>query len=221
NLEKQLKEPEALDKYKQAVAADANNIAALVKCAELNASIGARQTDKNWKIIYYNNTQTFARQAYAADSNSADASYAMALAAAKMTEIADENKQVIAYVRETKMYIDKALTVNTSHAKANYTLGKWHYEMVTLSWVKKAAVKAIYGGLPKGAIDSAILYMEKCRKLDQYFVRNYLDLAKAYQYDSKPTKEMEILNLLIKLPLRTADDAALKAEGKKMLDQMM
>lgn len=219
--EKQFKEPEALDKYKQAVAAGLNNVTVLVKCAELNASIGARQTDKNWKVIYYNNAQTYARQAYTADSNATDANYAMALAAAKLTETAVENKQIVAYVRDTKLYIDKALAINPAHAKANYLLGKWHFEMVNLSIVKKAAVKVIYGGLPKGSIDSAIFYLEKCRQLDQYFIRNYFDLSKAYEYNNKPTKQMEILNLLIKLPIRTADDAALKAEGKKILDAMM
>ncbi len=219
--EKQFKEPEALDKYKQAVAAGLNTVPVLVRCAELNASIGARQTDKNQKVIYYNNVQTYASQAYTVDSTAADANYARALAAAKLTETADENKQVVAYVRDTKLYIDKALAINPANAKANYLLGKWHFEMVNLSIIKKAAVKVIYGGLPKGSIDSAIFYMEKCRQLDQYFIRNYLDLAKAYQYNNKPTKQMEILNLLIKLPVRTADDAALKAEGKKILDTMM
>ncbi len=81
-------------------------------------------------------------------------------------------------------------------------------------------MKTLYGGLPKGDIDSAILYMEKCRVLDQYFVRNYLDLAKAYQYKSQPAKAIEVLNKLVKLPNRTADDAALKEEGKQILQQM-
>ena len=221
NLEKQLKEPEALDKYKQVTQSDPANITALVKCTELNAAIGARQTDKNAKINYYNTAQTCAQQALAADPENADANYAMALIAAKMTEIETENKKVVEYVRQAKLYADKALSINPNHAKANYTLGKWHYEMVNLSWVKKAAVKTLYGGLPKGDIDSAIIYMEKCRSLDQYFVRNTLDLAKAYQYNRQPAKTIEILNKLVKLPNRTADDAALKEEGKKMLEQMM
>ncbi len=221
SLEKQLKEPEALDKYKLVTKADANNITALVKCAELNAAIGARQTDKNAKITYYNTAQSCAQQAIATAPDNADANYAMALVAAKMTEVSTENKTVVEYVRKAKLYVDKALAINPSHAKANYTIGKWHFEMVNLSWVKKAAVKTLYGGLPKGDIDSAIIYMEKCRSLDQYFVLNTLDLAKAYQYNHQPAKAIEILNKLVKLPNRTADDAVLKEEGKKMLDQMM
>ncbi|MEP6846650.1 MAG: hypothetical protein ABI861_11625 [Panacibacter sp.] len=220
NYEKQLNETDAYKKYAQVAELDAKNINALVKCAEINSAIGARQKDKNAKAIYYNAAQTFAQKAYAADSNSADANYAMALVAAKMTEVAGENKLVVAFVRQSKLYADKALALNPSHAKANYTLGKWHYEMLTLSWGKKAAVKTLYGGLPKGDIDSALYYMEQCRKLDMYFVRNYLDLAKAYQYNNRPAQAIEVLSKLVRLPNRTPDDAALKEEGKKMLEGM-
>lgn len=221
NLEKQLKEPEALEKYKQAALIDSNNVSTLVKCAELNCSMGARQTDKNAKSNFYTAAKDYAQKAVARNPNNADANYAMALVAAKMTEVEPEKKQVTDYVRQTKTYADKALSIDPNHAKANYIEGKWHYEMVTLSWLKKTAVKALYGGLPKGNMDSAIYYMEKCRKLDQYFVRNYLDLAKAYQYIKQPTNALEVLNKLVKLPNRTADDAALKEEGQKLLDEMM
>jgi hypothetical protein len=221
NLEKQLKEPEALEKYKQAASMDPNNISALIKCTELSCSIGARQTDKNAKANFYNDAKTYAQKAFALDSNNADANYAKAVAAGKMTEIETDKKQLTEYVREIKIYGDKALSINPNHAKANYVEGKWHFDMTTLSWIKKAAIKTLYGGLPKGDIDSAIFYMEKCRKLDQYFVRNYLDLAKAYQYKNQPATALEVLNKLVKLPNRTADDAALKEEGQKLLDQMM
>jgi hypothetical protein len=51
-------------------------------------------------------------------------------------------------------------------------------------------------------------------------VLNYLDLAKAYKYKSRPSQSIEVLNKLVRLPTRTADDADLKAEGKKLLDEM-
>ncbi len=221
NFEKQFKEPEALEKYRQIVFIDEKNINALVKCTELNCSIGARQTDKNTKANYYMLAETFAEKALSADVNSSDANYAAALVAGKMTEVTPENKAVIEYVRRAKLYLDKAIAINPENAKANYVLGKWHYAMVNLSWVKKAAVKTFHGSLPKGDIDSAIFYMEKCKIQDQYFVQNYLDLARAYQYKQQPSKALEVLNKLVKLPTRTADDTALKEEGKKLLEEML
>lgn len=221
NFEKQLNEPEALKKYTAAANLDKHNITAFVKCTEINCAIGARQKDKTSKANYYNFARTYATQALTADSMSADANYAMALTAAKLTEVTDENKQVVALVRESKIYVDKAVAINPNHAKANYTLGKWHFEMVTLNWAKKAAAKTIYGGLSKGDIDSAIYYMEKCKTLEPYFAQNYLDLAKAYQFNNRPARALEVLNKLVRLPIRTPDDTSIKAEGKKMLDAML
>jgi len=224
NQLRQLNETAALDKYKQVLLIDAVNLTALVKSAELTANAGARLTEKKQakeKKLWFETAYAYALRAYKADSTAADANYVMAMASGKMTEIEDENKKVVAYVRDIKLYADKALAINPNHAKANFTLGKWHVEMTNLSFVKKMAVKAFYGGLPEGKIEDAIKYMEKCRSLDPYFMLNYLELAKVYEQDNKPKQAIEVLNKMMKLPLRTADDANLKAEGKKRLDALL
>lgn len=220
NLEKTQKENEALEKYKAVLLQEPTNLKALVKSSELNASIGGRQNDKNTKRLYFETALAFANRAYMADSNQADASYAMAMASGKMTDVETENKKLVAYVRDVKKYTDKALAINSNHAKANYTMGKWNYEMANLSGLKKAAVKILYGGLPEGTLELAIQFMEKCKTLEPYFVANYLDLAKAYKDDHKPAQAIETLNRLVKLPTRTADDVALKAEGARLLASM-
>jgi tetratricopeptide (TPR) repeat protein len=218
NLEIKLKEPEALDKYKEVLVLEPNNIKALVKATELSCSIGGRLKDKNDKKLQYETALAFAKRAFAAAPNNADACYAMAVASGRMTDVETENKKIVAFVKDIKVYADKALAINGNHGKANYAAGKWHFEMVNLSGLKKAAVKVFYGGLPEASLDSAIVYMEKSRKYEPYFVINYLDLAKAYQQDNQPTLAIEVLQKMVRLPLRTADDAALKAEGQKMLD---
>lgn len=219
NFEKQLKEPEALDKYKQAVALDAANMKALVKCVELECRIGGRQKDAEGKKSYYNDAADYANKAYLADSNNADAYYAKALVAGKLTEVEEEKKKLVELVKQIHDNAAKAVALNANHARANYVLGKWHLEMLNLNWFKKAAIKTLYGGLPKADVDSAITYMEKCRNLEPYFAINYLDLAKAYAYKNRPNQEIEVLTKLVKLPTRTADDAAIKAEGQKMLEE--
>lgn len=221
NLERVQKDNEALEKYKQILSIEPAHLKALVRSAELSASIGGKQTDKNSKRLYYETALAYAKRAWQADSNQADAPYAMAMASGKMTDVETENKQIVAYVKDIKQYADKALALNPDHARANYTMGKWHYEMVTLSGLKKAAVKLLYGGLPPSDLDKAIQYMEKCRTLDPYFVANYLDLAKAYKESRQPAKAIEVLNKLVKLPTRTGDDIALKAEGAKLLESML
>lgn len=220
NLEKQLKEPEALEKYKQVLLQNPVQLKALVKAAELNVALGNQQTDKNSKRLYYETALSFANRAFLADSNQADASYAMSMASGKMTDVETENRKIVAYVKDVKKYADRALSINPNHARANYTLGKWHYEMANLSGIKKIAVKLFYGGLPEGNLDDAITYMEKCKSLEPYFVSNYLDLAKAYKDNRRPAQAIEVLNRLVKLPTRSTDDITSKAEGTKLLESM-
>ncbi len=220
NFERQIKESEALDKYKQVLVADPTNLKALVKAAELNAAIGGRLPDKTSKKLYFETANAYAKKAYDVDPNNADANYVMGMAAGKMTDVESENKKIVAFVKDAKSYNEKAIAINPKHAKATYSIGKWHYEMVNLSGIKKMAVKLFYGGLPNGDLDSAITYFEKCRVLDPYFALNYLDLAKSYRDNHRPTQAIEILNKLVKLPTRTGDDAAIKAEGAKMLNDI-
>ncbi|NCT94621.1 MAG: tetratricopeptide repeat protein [Chitinophagaceae bacterium] len=220
NLDRQQKDNEALDKYKNILLQDPVNLKALVRAAEINVLMGGKQSDKNGKRMYYETALSYAQRAWQADSSQPDAAYAMAMTAGRMTDIETENKKIVAYVRDIYQYASKALSLDANHAKANYTMGKWHYEMVTLSGFKKAAVKIFYGGLPASELPQAITYLEKARSLDPYFVVAYLDLAKAYKENREPAKAIEVLTRMVKLPTRTSEDPALKAEGAKLLETL-
>ncbi|MCW3106287.1 MAG: hypothetical protein JWQ09_793 [Segetibacter sp.] len=220
NLERSLKDEPALNKYKEILVSDPSNIQSLIRSSEICSALGARQTDKKAKQDFYEKARDYAQKALAVDSNSADANYVRAVVAGKLTEIETDNKKLVADIKDIKTYADKALSINPNHGKANYVLGKWHFQMVTLSWTKKAALKVLFGGMPEASIENAFNYMEKCKTLEPYFVLNFLDLAKAYKYDNQPAKAIAVLNQLVKLPTRTPDDVALKTEGKTLLSEM-
>jgi tetratricopeptide (TPR) repeat protein len=221
NFDKALKETDALNKYQQILAVSPTNVTALLRSAEITAAIGSRQKEKKARKPYYEAARVFAGKALASSPNNADVNYVMSIICGKMTEVETENRKIIEYVKDIRIYADKALSINPKHARATYALGKWNFEIVQLSWVKKMAVKAFFGGMEDAKIEDAIKYMEKARVLDQYYVINYLDLAKAYKYDNKPAKAIEVLQKMIKLPNRTADDANYKAEGKKLLEELL
>jgi tetratricopeptide (TPR) repeat protein len=221
NFEKAFKDQQALDKYKQVLLVSPSNIPALLKCAEITAAIGSREKEKKARKPYYEAAKAYATKAFTLSPDNADVNYVMSIISGKMTEIETDNKKIIEYVKDIRKYADKALSINPKHAKATYAIGKWNFEIVQLSWVKKMAVKAFFGGMEDAKIEDAINYMEKARTLDQYYVLNYLDLAKAYKYDNKPAKAIEILQKMAKLPNRTTDDANLKAEGKKILEELL
>lgn len=221
NFEKQQKDQPALDKYKEVLLLSPANMRALVHSAELNLSLGSKlTTDKNGMRLYYESAASFAQRAWQTDSNNADASYIMALVADRMPEIETEAKKTAVYFKDEKRYADKALSLNPRYGKAHYLVGKWHYELLTLPPLKKAAIKFLHGGLPNADMDSAIAHMEQCKTLEPYFVANYLVLAKAYKENRRPAQAIEVLKLLVRLPVRTASDPALKVEGAQLLQSM-
>ena len=217
-LERSQKEVEALEKYKLILSQDPTNVTALVRAAELSTMLaGFNEKDTKSKQLFLSSAGAFAVRAYAANPKNAEAAYVMALTQAKLSDIQPDNKKLIECVRNSKIYADEALAINPGHAKANFTLGKWHMEMANLNLVKKAAVKLMYGGLPEGSMDSAVVYLEKARTQDPYFVNTYLELAKIYNQLHQPTKVIEVLTKMVKLPTRKTEDISLKAAGAQML----
>ncbi len=220
NFDKQVKETEAIEKYKEILAIAPNNFKALYRLTELNAAIGSRQIKDKDKIPFFQTAYDYAQQAYKADSTNADAFYLLSLASWKKSLVEEKNKEEVEFLRNWREYAEKAVAINPKHAKATFLLGKWNFDMSKASILKKAAAKTIYGGISNWDIESAIKLFEQAKVFDQYFVQNYYELAKAYEYNNQPTQQIEILNRLVKLPVRTGDDAGWKAEGKKMLEQM-
>lgn len=219
-LERNIKEEEALLKYKQIIALDARAQKACVKAAELAVSIAMRQKDKKQRKALILDAANWSQTAWNLDSSSADAAYVMAMAAGQMTEVETENKKILQWVRATYEYAQKALLLDPNHSKANYTLGKWHYEVASLNWGKRLAVKAFFGGLPNADMQIAIQLLEKSKQLDPYLMVAYMDLAKAYQQSNQPAKAIVNLQQIQRLPIRTGNDAQLKLEAKKLLENL-
>ena len=220
SLYKQFKEEESLGYYKSALNNSPNDLNLLKRITEICLSAGGRQKDINLKKKWYNDGFAYAQKAWQVDSNSTISCYIMAGAKGKLTEVETDKKKVVGYVRDIKNLADRGLRINPNDGKMNFLEGKWHYEMVTLNWAKRLAVKALYGGLPDGNLDSCISYLEKCRQQDIYNVRNFLMLAKAYKESNEPTKTTDILNKLLKLPTSCLDDKDYKEEAKKMLEEL-
>lgn len=220
NLERSLKDEQALDKYKSVLSSDPANLHSLIRSSEISSAIGTRQVDKKAKQDFFERARDLADKALAINPNSADANYVRAVAAVKLAEVEPENKQLVVHIKDIKTYVDKALAIDPNHGKANYVLGKWNFDMATFSWAKKAAIKVLFGAIPDASLENAYKYMEKCKVLEPYYVLNFLDLAKAYKYDNQPSKAIPVLNQLVKLPTRTPGDVTLKAEGKKLLSEM-
>ncbi len=219
-LEQKFKEEEAIVKYKQAATADPNNIDALVKLAELSLNIGSRQVDPVIKKNYFLQAKSYAGNAMRISITDANALFIMSSVYGKLTEVEEKRETIVEDVKLSRLYALQAISADSKHGRAYNALGRWHYEMLTLNALKKAAVKMLYGGLPPASIDSCIGYLEKCKTLEPYYCLNFYDLGKAYNYNKQYEKAIAVLQQLAKLPNRRQDDPAIKAQGAQLLQQL-
>lgn len=215
-FEKELKEEEAYQKFKEVIKIQPQHLYALIRCSELASRIGRRQPTKEKQMDFYKAAKIYAERALKINAKDSDANLAMSFAYARMS-LLKSGKEKVAYVREIKNYAERALTSNPNNFKALFVIGRWHYEVSNLSSVERAAVKVFFGGLQKNSLDSAVIYHERVRGISPEFLLNYLELAKAYYKNKKEEKAIEILKYMLRLPNTAADDPTIKAEGKQLL----
>jgi FimV-like protein len=218
-LETNLKEMDAFNKYKEVLRIQATNITALWKCSELCSRIGNRQPTKAAKLDYFKAAKTYAELAIQVAPQSADAQYVMAVAMGRQALVLS-GKEKVAAVKEIKRYTDEALRLDAKHAKAWHVLGKWHYEVSSLSGIERTAAKILFGGIPKASFEESIAAYEKAKQYSPQFMLNFLELAKAYIKNSQQDKAIALLEKVPSMPLKTEDDARIKAEAKKLLESL-
>jgi tetratricopeptide (TPR) repeat protein len=218
-LEKQMKEADALARYKEILKVQPEQLAALVEASELSSREGNRRKEKEEKARYFGEAKSYAEEALKLAPNDPGANYAMSVAMGRMALISGA-KEKVAASRDVKRYAELAIKFNPNHAHAYHVLGKWNYEVANLSFLEKNAAKALFGGMPDGSLQQAIDNYEKCRRLDPSFILNYYELARAYKKNDQETQAMEVLKKAVSLRNIYQDDIAIKADCKKMLEEM-
>jgi len=218
-LEKQMKETEALIRFKEVLKLQPDQVIALVEASELSSREGNRQKEKEDKARFFGEAKGYAEEALKVAPNDPGANYAMSVAMGRMALISGA-KEKVAASREVKKYAELAIKFNPNYAQAYHVLGKWNFEVANLSFLERNAAKALFGGLPDGSLQQAIDNYEKCRRLDPSFILNYYELARAYKKNDQETQAMEVLKKAVTLRSIYQDDTAIKADCKKMLEEM-
>ena len=135
------------------------------------------------------------------------------------TSLEKSGKEKINAAKEIKNYVDLAIKNDPLNYKAWHVLGRWHYEISNLNMIEKAAVKLLFGGLPKASMKESIAAFEKAKTLAGGFILNNYEMARAYKKNGQKDKAISILNAMLLLPNKTEDDETIKADGRKLLKE--
>jgi tetratricopeptide (TPR) repeat protein len=217
-LEDAVQESAALQKYREAQKIEPANLTALVKCSELYSRIGKRQRSLAETESYYQSAKSYASAALKVNPRSSEANSVMAMAMGRLAMTKSGSEKIDA-AREIRKYVDAALAYDEKNFKAWHILGRWHYELSSLNFIERAAVKVFFGGIPESSLSASIQAFEKARALAPGFVLNYLELAKAYHKAGNRQTANNLLNTMLRLPDHTEDDPATKAEARRFLSE--
>ena len=217
-LEKQLKEPEALEKYKEVLKKDPNNLTALTSASFLSSKIGVRSSGDT-KVKLYNDAREYGERAVKIAPNDAEANYVMGVAMGRIAEFSD-TKQKIEYSKDVKKYAEAALEADKTHAGAWHLLGKWNHGVKDLGATKLLIIKTIYGGLPKASFETAIECYNKAIKYDSDYILYYLDLAKSYEKLGQKDYAKAVLKKAMALTPKYVDDPKYLAECRQMYSNL-
>ena len=215
-LEQLFNEKQALIKFQEAQKLNPNLLQVLCKCSDLCSRIGAREKNEKIKLDYFNSALSFAKKAYGLYPSNDEANVEMSIALGRIA-LTKSGEDKILMVKEIKKYADKAIQINPNNFKAWHILGKWHYEISSLNFIEKTAIKIFYGGLPESSFKMSIKAYEKAKSLNSNFCLNYLELAKAYQKNEDINQAIINLKQLLQLTNSIQDDAAIKKEASDLL----
>ena len=215
NLEDVPNELAAFNKFKEVLKMQPNNVYSLSKASQLGSRIGSREIDTKSRDTWYATAFSYANKAVAIAPLHDEANVALAMILGK-SSLTKSAKEKLISAKEIKKRLDIALKSNPNNYLAWHILGRWNYEIGSISSVERAAAKMFFGSIPSGSIKNAIMYFEKTRTLKPYFILNYIELAKAYHKDGQPGKAIALMNTIQAFPVNTEDDAKLKVEGLRM-----
>jgi len=219
HLEDLKKENDAYKTYLEILKIYPNHLPALCKGSELCSVIGNRQAEKSSKLTYFREARRYAETALRINPAYPDANFVMAMAMGRMALVLSGREKVAA-VNDIKKYAELAIRYDAKNFKAYHVLGKWHFEVSSLSSIERIAVKVLFGGMPSSSFNESIKFYEKSRSLKPDFILNYLEIAKAYHKNDQDGKAIEVLKRLQNIPVKMADDPRIKKEGYELMKKL-
>ncbi len=210
----------ALEFYSRVLEQDPDNYWALWKAARCYIDLGRMESKKDRKKQLFTVADSLARKTVQLYPDSAEAHFILSMAVGRMAEFAGGKKK-IALSKEVKAEAEKAIELNPNHDGAYHVLGRWNYEIATLSWILKAAAKVIYGGVPPGAsLEKAAEMFAKAIEIEPNKPVHYLEYGRTLIKLGRYAEAREALQKCLDTPNVYWDDDQTKEEARKLLKKI-
>ncbi len=218
-LEKQMKESQALFKYKQALKLNPSNLTANIKVSWLSSRVGFRVADREKKKEYFAFGMKTAEKAVALKPNSAEAHYVKAVAHGRMAQISGAKKRV-GMLDEIEKHAKKCIALNPKHAGGYYVMARMNFRVANKNSAERAAINLLGGSAKQYTNENALAYYKKAVTLRPNYILYWRDLAVSYAKMKQKDKAIGACKKALALPIQTEDDPGYKLSCKSLLAKL-
>jgi tetratricopeptide (TPR) repeat protein len=212
---------EALARFEAVLARDSADVAANWRAAiALNDMAQPLRTpaDRSRRDSLYARAEQYARRAVRLDSANARCLFSLGLVLGNAA-LTRGVKQRVRMATEIRGLALKALAADSTHDGAHHLLGRWNYEVLTLSGFERFFAKSFLGGavFKEASWAEAERELERAVALDSNRIFHRLDLARVYVARKELPEARSQLERIAGLPIRFAADTTYRREAGELL----
>ncbi len=214
--EARLDSARALELFLQADAARPNDAFILQKIAKQYSDLVPDQPTREAKKDYATRALGYARRSF--DLEPTNAVYALSLAICHgHIAVASDTRTKVELSRVIKEESERALRLDPDYAWAHHLLGRWHYEVASLSGMARFFAKLFYGEIPPASVDEGLAHLRRATELEPGELNHWLELGFACRAAGRTAEARAAWEHGLAMPDRSKHDPAAKRRAREAL----
>jgi len=113
-----------------------------------------------------------------------------------------------------------ALALDPSDADLHHMLGRFCFEVASISWTVKKVAAATVGALPETSYEEALGHFNKAQELQGDWILNLVYKAKALHKVGRKTEAKELAQKALSLPSKNREDEGAVAKAQQLITQL-
>jgi tetratricopeptide (TPR) repeat protein len=215
---------EALPRFEAVLALDSLDVEANWRAAIARNDMAQplrRKPDRPRRDSLLARAQEQARRAVRLSPNDARALFTLGLVLGN-TALTRSTKEKVRMATEIHSLGLRAVAADSTHDGAQHLLGRWNYEVMTLSGIQRFIAKRILGGgvFGQASWEEARSRMERAVALDPERIYHRLDLARVLAARKETAAARSELARITTLPTRAAADSTYRREAVELLARL-
>lgn len=209
----------ALVLYRRADALRPNDAAILQKISKQYSDATSDTPNVTEKRNLCTAALTYAQRAVALQPHNAVNVLSLAICYGKLATLSDTRTK-LEYSRLVKQYAEQALALNPDYDYAHHVLGRWNYEVATLSFGTRFLVRLIYGGLPPASTAEAVRQLRRATELSPTLPAHRVELGLALLADGQRDAARQTFEQALAMPRQEKYDDEAFARARAALAKL-